>query len=107
MLIWVPSGWVADGPARRASDNSNIRSVGLGVSIDLPIFDRNQGAIATETATRQKLFDEYTARVFEARSDIVTAAAELRAINDGGGEAYPTLSQEDMARKRKLLGRRE
>ena len=64
-----------------ARDTSAIRTIGLGVTIDIPIFDRNQGAIATETATRQKLFDEFAARVFTARSDIATAAEDIEATN--------------------------
>ncbi len=63
-----------------ASDNSNVQSVGLVATIDLPIFDRNQGVIATERATRQKLFDEYVSRVFDARADIATALGDLKAI---------------------------
>ena len=34
--------------------------------IDIPLFDRSQGIIATESATREKLFDEYVTRVFQA-----------------------------------------
>ncbi len=64
-----------------ASDNTNVHSVGLVATIDLPIFDRNQGAIAAERATRQRLFDEYVSRVFEGRADIATAVADLRALN--------------------------
>ena len=44
--------------------------------------NRNQGAIATETATRQRLYDEYTARFFEARNDIATALADVQALTD-------------------------
>ena len=64
-----------------ASDNTNIHSFGLVATIDLPIFDRNQGVIAAERATRQRLFDEFTARVFAGRADIATAVADLRALN--------------------------
>ena len=60
-----------------ARDNSDYYSVGFGVSIDLPIFDRNQGHIAIQRATRKELFDEYTARVFRARADI----ARLKTLN--------------------------
>jgi outer membrane protein TolC len=63
-------------------DTSNVHTFGLGVAIDIPIFDRNQAVIATETATRQKLFDEYVNRVFNARSDIAIAVADIRAVND-------------------------
>jgi cobalt-zinc-cadmium efflux system outer membrane protein len=65
----------------RARDNTNVNSWGYGATVDLPIFDRNQGVIATETATRQRLFDEYTQRVFETRSDVASAAAEINSVN--------------------------
>ena len=65
----------------RATDTSDVRSLTLGVTIDLPLFDRNQGVIASETATRQKLFDEYTQRVFEARSDCALAQADAAALS--------------------------
>jgi outer membrane protein, heavy metal efflux system len=66
-----------------SSDNGpgSIHTMGFGITVDLPIFDRNQGNIAIETATRQKLFDEYAARVFEARSDIATAVADIRSLS--------------------------
>jgi outer membrane protein TolC len=64
-----------------ARDTSNVKTLGFGVSIDIPLFDRNQGAIATEQATRQKLFDEYAQRVFEARWDVATAIDDIRATN--------------------------
>jgi len=51
-------------------DTDSTRTLGFGLSIELPIFNRNQGKIARERATRQKLFDEYVNRVFETRSDI-------------------------------------
>jgi outer membrane protein TolC len=65
----------------RAKDNTNVESSGFNVAVDVPIFDRNQGVIATERATRQKLLDEYNQRVFEARSDIATALADIRSLN--------------------------
>jgi outer membrane protein TolC len=64
----------------QASDNTGVQSTGFGVTVDLPIFDRNQGVIALETATRQQLFDEYTSRIFDARSTIAQTLADLRAI---------------------------
>jgi outer membrane protein TolC len=66
-----------------SADNGpgSIHTMGFGITVDLPIFDRNQGNIAIETATRQKLFDEYAARVFEARSDIATAVADIRSLS--------------------------
>ena len=42
----------------KASDTTNVHTTGFNVAIDVPIFDRNQGVIATERATRQRLRDE-------------------------------------------------
>jgi outer membrane protein, heavy metal efflux system len=50
------------------------------ITFDLPVFDRNQAAIAQEKATRQKLFDEYVNRVFEARSELATLLGEVEAV---------------------------
>jgi outer membrane protein, heavy metal efflux system len=87
----------------RGSDTTNVHTAGFGISIDLPIFDRNQGNIAIETATRQKLFDEYAARVFEARSDIATAVADVRSLKRqvaAAEEALPVLQHlVDIARE--------
>lgn len=78
----------------RANDTTNVHTVGPAVTIDLPIFDRNQGQIAVERATRQKLFDEYTARVFEARSVIAAAIANIESLMrqiDAAERALPAL----------------
>ncbi|WP_298270411.1 TolC family protein [Geobacter sp.] len=52
----------------RARDTSDINTYGFGVSLTLPIFDRNQGAIAVARATRRQLYDEYQARLDDAYS---------------------------------------
>jgi cobalt-zinc-cadmium efflux system outer membrane protein len=62
-------------------DTDNVRTTGFGLNIQLPIFNRNQGRIARERATRQKLFDEYVNRVFEARSDIGLILSGMRFTN--------------------------
>jgi outer membrane protein TolC len=62
-------------------DNTGVRSLGLGVTFDIPLFDRNQGVIATEKANRQKLYDEYLSRLFDARADIAQALADIKSIN--------------------------
>jgi outer membrane protein TolC len=66
----------------QAADTSNVHTSGFGVTVDLPIFDRNQGAIAVETATRRRLHDEYINRVFEARADLATALADIRSLTE-------------------------
>jgi outer membrane protein TolC len=79
-----------------AKDNTNVKSDGFNVTVDVPIFDRNQGVIATERATRQKLRDEYNQRVFESRSDIATAIADIRSLDRqvaAAEEALPLLEK--------------
>lgn len=77
----------------QASDNTGVQSTGFGVTVDLPIFDRNQGIIAIETATRQQLFDEYTSRIFEARSTIAQTVADIHALADQIATAEATIPQ--------------
>jgi outer membrane protein TolC len=62
-------------------DYGNFLTLGPALTIDLPIFDRNQGAIASSRASRQQLFDEYVARVFEARTDVVHAVRLIASLN--------------------------
>src|SRR5437667_8052145 len=80
----------------KASDTTNVHTSGFNVAIDVPIFDRNQGVIASERATRQRLLDEYHQRVFEARSDIATAIADIRSLDRqiaAAEEALPLLEK--------------
>lgn len=65
---------------RQASDTTNVHTTGFGVSVDLPIFDRNQGRIAIARATRKMLFDQYLARVFDARSQLELAEENILAL---------------------------
>jgi outer membrane protein TolC len=44
-------------------DTSKIYEFGPDVTMDLPIFNHNQGNVAIEKATRAKLHDEYTSRL--------------------------------------------
>ncbi|QRX81666.1 TolC family protein [Glaciimonas sp. PAMC28666] len=54
----------------RARDNSNVTSQGFNISLSIPIFNHNQGNIAVEQTTRQKLHDDYQQRINVAHSDI-------------------------------------
>ncbi len=80
----------------RASDTTDVHTSAFNITVDVPIFDRNQGVIATERATREKLLDEYHQRVFEARSDIATAVADIHSLNRqiaAAEEALPLLEK--------------
>jgi outer membrane protein TolC len=64
----------------RARDTTPVKTRGYGVTVDIPIFDRNQGQIAIAQATRQQLFDEYVARVAEARSQVGQILEQLDVV---------------------------
>jgi outer membrane protein TolC len=73
-----------------------VHTSGFIVAVDVPIFDRNQGIIVTERATRQRLLDEYNQRAFEARSDVATAIADIRSLDRqvaAAEEALPLLEK--------------
>ena len=57
-------------------DTTDVRSLGPQITIDLPLFDRNQGNIAIERATRQQLHDEFTARLADAKREVLALLAD-------------------------------
>jgi outer membrane protein TolC len=63
---------------QRTRDATNVRQAGLNVSLTLPLFNRNRGAIAIELATRQMLHTEYEQRLNGANSGIDRILAEQR-----------------------------
>ncbi|MEZ5504183.1 MAG: TolC family protein [Halioglobus sp.] len=54
----------------RARDTSNVDTVGLSISLSLPLFSGNRGNIAIERATRTQLNLEYQARLAQAAIDV-------------------------------------
>jgi outer membrane protein TolC len=65
----------------QARDNANVYTTGFGVSMTVPILNRNKGQIAINRATRQQLFDQYTSRFFQARADIAELLITIALIN--------------------------
>jgi outer membrane protein TolC len=61
----------------RARDTSNVQTAGPAVSLDLPLWNRNRGAIAAASATREQLRSEYQARLHQTRADIAALVAAL------------------------------
>ena len=60
-----------------ATDTSDVHTRSFGATIDLPLFDRGHAQVAAGVATRQQLFDEYVARVVEARGEVAQILANL------------------------------
>ena len=64
----------------RASDTSNVHTLGFSVSLNLPLFNRNRGKIAVTKADRQRLYDEFETRLMEARSTISRILADQKLL---------------------------
>jgi len=65
----------------RARDTSNIHTSGFSVGLSLPLFDGNRGQIAIERATRQKLQDEYEARLQADRNDVALLLKQVQGFD--------------------------
>ena len=63
------------------SDNSNVRNFGPQITLELPIFDHNQGNIAIERATRQQLRDEFAARLASAEGQVRAMVSEIALLS--------------------------
>lgn len=66
----------------RARDTSGLYTVGFGLTLSLPILNRNRGNIAIENATRQMLYDEYQNRINSATNEISIAIDNLALLQD-------------------------
>ncbi|WP_414441012.1 TolC family protein [Burkholderia sp. 22PA0106] len=94
----------------RSRDTSEIYSSGFQINFSLPVFNRNRGNIAIETATRQRLADEYATRLNAAYADIahlradtalseaqlVRAEAALPALDAAGQRARSAYATHDI-----------
>jgi outer membrane protein TolC len=74
-------------------DNSDVRAIGPQITLDLPIFDRNQGNIAIERATREQLHAEFTARLAAAIGDIRAMMASQTLIEEQLAKARPQVDE--------------
>jgi len=61
-----------------ARDTGAVRTNGVAIGFDLPLWNRNRGAIAVQDATREQLRAEYEARLFTIRSEVTTLIAAYR-----------------------------
>ena len=54
----------------RVRDTSNVYTGGFSISLNLPLFNGNRGAIAIQRATREQLSLEYQARLAQTQTDV-------------------------------------
>ena len=73
----------------RSHDNSGISSRGLALSISLPLFDANRGAIRIERATREQLHEEYAQRLLNARGEVARLLATQQIFASREAELAP------------------
>jgi outer membrane protein TolC len=64
----------------QSRDTANLATRGYGVALSLPLFNRGQGLVAMETATRQQLYDQYLARLFRARAEMAQILADMKTV---------------------------
>jgi outer membrane protein TolC len=95
-------------------DTSRVYSAGPVVNMDLPIFNRNQGEIASTSATRLQLRAEYQARLDEAEGTsralvarAQTIKADLEKARVASREASSRLDAALHAYKQGNLGQRD
>jgi outer membrane protein TolC len=63
-----------------ANDTTNVHTLSLGATLNLPLFDRNQGDIAVQRATREQLRAEYQARLDQATGDAFRIWTEMQQL---------------------------
>jgi outer membrane protein TolC len=63
-----------------ARDTANNRTIGPAVGFNLPLWNRNRGAIAVAKATREQLRAEYDARLFQTRAELDAAVNGVAAL---------------------------
>lgn len=74
------------------SDNSNVRNIGPQATLELPVFDHNQGQIAIEGATRAQLHAEYAGRLAGAEGQVGAMLSEIALIRRQLAELRGTLT---------------
>jgi outer membrane protein TolC len=94
----------------RSRDNSNVYSNSLGITLSLPLLNRNRGNIAIEQATRQKLHDEYQVRIQAARNEIRAILdqqrldrAQLEHVDTALAQLESVLQRSDLAARSELI----
>jgi outer membrane protein TolC len=100
------------GPAF-GSDTSNVRSLGPQMTIDLPIFDRNQGGVAAARATRDVLHAQYQAELDSTAgtvqalgTNIATLESDLSRARIAATDAQSALGQANRAYSKNSLDQR-
>lgn len=82
-----------DTPGDRSDVGKTVHTIGIGANLNLPLFDRNQGNIAIQRATRAQLEAEYQARLDQTTSDTWRIWNEMQELNTAYSEVQMSLPQ--------------
>jgi outer membrane protein TolC len=77
----------------RARDTSDVRTLGLGITLTLPLVNRNRANIALERATRARLRQEYQARLDQAQGELDLLRRQQRLARRQRGRVAATLPE--------------
>lgn len=77
----------------RSDQGNTVHTIGVGATLNLPLFDRNQGNIAIQKATRAQLVAEYQARLDQTASDSWRIWNEMQELNTAITEIEQRLPQ--------------
>jgi outer membrane protein TolC len=72
---------------------TNTLTFGPRLTIELPIFDRNQGGIAFEQATREQLYREFSARISASIGEIGALLSEQALLSRQLADVEPRLNE--------------
>ena len=70
-----------------------MHTIGIGATLNLPLFDHNQGNIAIQKSTRAQLGAEYQARIDQTTSDTWRIWTEMQQLNTAIAEIQMRLPQ--------------
>jgi len=89
------------------SDTSQVLSIGPQITMDLPIFNRNQGKIASARATRLELRAEYLARLDDAEGTArgLLVRARAAAANLARAREASTVASSQLEAAQRAFGR--
>ena len=88
---------LTDTPGDTSAHGTVIHAISLGATLNLPLFDRNQGNIAIQKATRAQLLAEYQARLDQTTGDAWRIWAEMQELNTAIRDIEARLPELQMA----------
>ena len=77
----------------RSDQGNTVHMLNIGATLNLPLFDRNQGNIAIQRTTRAQLLAEYQARLDQTTSDAWRIWTEMQQLKTAIDETQARLPE--------------